>query len=194
LRISIAVLLVLCAASFANWTRELTPQYKHEQEEVVVLNNAKLGLWCIYPSEARWKSDSEAPPTASVATLTTVGGILATIQLNEVDEAADYMIFNHYMIGPDGELQKLKRRVNFLPNDTATTEEYAIRNGKAFKQGRVVRSLTTGKEIANQQHDWLSKLPVITRVRDFPFASLLNIKHEKLVEKGKICTESSENH
>ena len=38
-----------------------------------------------------------------------------------------------------------------------------------------------------KEKDWLPDVPIITRVRGFPFAALILEKHPELSSSGKVC-------
>jgi hypothetical protein len=52
------------------------------------------------------------------------------------------------------------------------------------------RKLSTKEALPEKEKDWLPKIPIITRVRDFPFASLILEKHPERSSSGKICVPS----
>jgi hypothetical protein len=63
-----------------------------------------------------------------------------------------------------------------------------VLDGKAKKQASDGRRLSTKEALpAQKEKVWLPDVPIVTRVRDFPFASFILEKHPELSSSGKVC-------
>jgi hypothetical protein len=80
-----------------------------------------------------------------------------------------------------------KRIINVLPGDGSENETYLILDGKAKKQASDSRRLSTKEVLPDKEKDWLPNVPIVARLRDFPFASLILEKHSELSSSGRVC-------
>jgi hypothetical protein len=155
-------------------------------KRIFLLEDAEHRRWCAYSSESVWKSQVTSLSATLVSTLELEDDHLAAVSVTEEDEAGDWIVYDHYSLDSKGELQNLKRTINVAASDTSEDETYLIRNGKAKKQGRVTRKLSTG-EISPPKKEWLPDVPMVTHIQDFPFADLAREKLPEVQSKGSVC-------
>jgi hypothetical protein len=185
-KLVVALLIVLPAA-----TGNLQRPPQTEQIKLFILHDVKQRQWCIYASESQWKSDVNSSGAPTVASLEFEAGHLNAVDLTHQDEAGDWIVYDQYELGRTGELQQDQREIRILPGDRLVKEVYLIRDGIAHKQNSNTQSLSTGQKLTNVE-DWLPDVPVISRLKDFPFAPLIGVDRSRILAKGKICDASKE--
>ena len=147
--------------------------------------------WCIYASESQWKLDVNSLGATTVASLKFATGHLQAVDLTHQDEAGDWIVYDHYELGQTGDLRRDQREIRILPGDRLVEEIYLIRDGVVDKQNSSTKSLSTGQKLTNGE-DWLPDVPVVSRLKDFPFAPLLDVDRSRILAKGKICSLAKE--
>jgi hypothetical protein len=154
-----------------------------------LLEDAEHHQWCAYGNESEWTSEVKSLTALMVATLEYSGDQVSKIAVTEEDEAGDWIVYDHYLIGDKGEIRELKRTINILPGDRSEEETYLVLDGKAKKQSSNSRKLSTKEVLPAQQEqkDWLPNVPIIPRLQDFPFAALISGKHLEPASSGKVC-------
>jgi hypothetical protein len=152
-----------------------------------LLSDSGRNEWCIFANEQLWRSQVESTGASLVATMDILDGHLKAIDLTTEDEAGDWMVFDHYTIAVNGDLQDVRRKSNILPGDRSVVETYSIAEGKAKLLSRTTTSLSTGKKLTNPE-DWLPEVPITTRINDFPFAPLAKVTYAEILSKRRICT------
>lgn len=156
-------------------------------KRLFLLEDAEHHQWCAYGSESEWASEVKSLTARVVATLEYSGDHVSKISVTEEDEAGDWTVYDHYVIDEKGQIRELKRTINILPGDRSEDETYLVLDGKAKKQASDSRRLSTKEALPEKEKDWLPNVPIVTRVRDFPFASFILEKHPELSSTGKVC-------
>jgi hypothetical protein len=153
-----------------------------------LLEDTEHHQWCAYGSESEWTSEVKSLTAMVVGTLEYSGDHVSKIAVTEEDEAGDWTVYDHYVIDDKGQISELKRTINILPGDRSEDETYVMLDGKPKKQVSNSRRLSTKEPLHGQKEKvWLPEVPIITRVQDFPFASLILEKHPQLASSGKVC-------
>jgi hypothetical protein len=157
-------------------------------KRLFLLEDAEHHQWCAYGSESEWTTEVKSLTALVVATLEYTGDHVSKIAVTEEDEAGDWTVYDHYLIDEKGQIRELKRTINILPGDRSEDETYLVLDGKAKKQASDSRRLSTKEALPGQKEKvWLPEVPIITRVQDFPFVSLILEKHPELSSSGKVC-------
>lgn len=151
------------------------------------LDDADHSTWCVYANESSWKDAVEKTGADNVATAEIADFKAITIQFTQSDETGDWMVFDEYTVGRDDSMVGLSRRINVLPADRTIEEKYALQNGALVKMSTATRSLTTSKILQNGG-PWSPDLPVLKRVQDFPFATLIHYSPTQIAASGQVCS------
>jgi hypothetical protein len=154
-------------------------------EKLFLLEDAAQQQWCIYRNEAEWKGDVEQQDAMVVATVEHTSGRVAAVNVTEQDETGDWIVYDNYVIGADGQLQSLNRTVNILPGERREQLVFQLRAGRASQQSRTTARLGTDKPLPNAE-TWLPDVPVVTTTEAFPFASLIGAERLKTLPP-KLC-------
>lgn len=160
----------------------------HRSSQSFLLEDAKQERWCAYGNKSLWTSDVQSFAASVVATVEYSGDHLSKISVTEEDEAGDWIVYDHYAVGEKGNILGLNRIINILPGDRSEEETYIVVNGKAKKQSSISRKLSTKEVLTVQKEkDWLPDVPIVTRLSDFPFASLIIGKRVRVSLSEKKC-------
>jgi len=94
------------------------------------------------------------------------------IEVTTEAESGDWIVYDRYRVGADGEPSSLTREVHIAQGDIRIREEYALANGTATRtlQVRVGRD---GKVMPGRLPHDLPQLPIARTLKNFPFEALL---------------------
>jgi len=152
-------------------------------KRLFLVEDAEHHRWCAYRSESEWTSEVKSLTAMIVGMLEYSGD-----HVTEEDEAGDWTVYDHYVIDDKGQISGLKRTINILPGDRSEDETYVMLDGKPKKQASNSRRLSTKEALPGQKEKvWLPDVPIITRVQDFPFVSLILQKHPEFSSNSKVC-------
>ncbi|PYS36201.1 MAG: hypothetical protein DMG14_25205 [Acidobacteria bacterium] len=148
--------------------------------------------WCGYSNEAQWKSEiSLSEIDTPIAQVDYANDRVTAVYATQRDQAGDWAVYDTYSLDKSGNLQGLKRVINFLPGRLNEEEMWLIEKGKATKQRSTHRNVVTLEPIPltdTELRDMsLPEVTIVTRVQDFPFWSLMRDKRAEILSKGKVC-------
>jgi hypothetical protein len=113
--------------------------------KVFLLEDAGKNQWCSYLSESTWKAKVQEVGAMTVGTLIYSNDHMAQIEVTETDESGDWTVYDHYFFDDHGQLVKLTRLLNVLPDDRSVSQTFSISNGRATKTATSEKQLSTGK-------------------------------------------------
>jgi hypothetical protein len=180
----------LAIALSIGWLAQCESSSQQANEKLFLLEDAPQQQWCIYRNEAEWRTDAELRQAMVVATVEHVSGRVAGVNVTEEDETGDWIVYDNYAIGPDGQPQSLKRTVNILPGERTEQLMFQLRAGKASEQSRATRQLGTDKPLLNAE-TWLPNVPIVTNIGSLPFARLIGAERLKTLP-SKLCAAAKE--
>jgi hypothetical protein len=145
--------------------------------DIFFFKDAAHGQWCAFKSESEWRAEMGLIPPKIVGGIEYKDNRVSVVHVSEVDETADWRVYDSYTVTKDGKLDSLKRQIT-IPSESVNDEEvWVIRNGRATKQGGKTNTDSRGV---------LLNIPVVTSVQSFPFWPLSG-KLQEIREKGKVC-------
>lgn len=156
-------------------------------KQLFLLQDSVHQQWYAYRTETAWASEVKSLTSPVVASIEYTDGRVSKVSLTEEDEAADWIVYDAYVLNKKGAVDTLSRTLNILADDRRVEVTYAIKDGIAKEQAKTSRRLST-KEILLSQKDWLPDIPVVTRVQDFPFFPILGDKHPETWPRGRKCS------
>ena len=155
---------------------------------IPLLDDTEHHQWCAYRSESDWTAEVRSLNALSVGTLEYTGDHISKIDVTAEDESGDWIVYDHYALDSGGKIRELSRTINILPGDRSENETYIIRDEKARKQSSSTERLSTKEVLPSQQDQetWLPNVPVVTRLKDFPFSDLIS-KKSLDTSSSKVC-------
>lgn len=178
---------VLASAALVGALLALQPASVLAQDgirEVHFLRDTRSHQWCAYAKLSTWHAAVQGANSAVVGTLKYSKGRLSQVDVTEVGESGDWMVYDHYVLDSRGRIRKLSRLTNVLPGDRSVFETFSIGGGKAEKVSEVQKRLSTGRVIAFPTSIWLPEVPVVTSTNLFAFSDLLNVPTLRTSEKA----------
>ena len=148
------------------------------------LENSDAHQWCRYGDESVWKADVDLARAIRVGGLMYSKGKLTEIAFTQTAESGDWTAFDRYLIGQDGQPEKLERSISVLPGDRKIRSVYSFNDGKPMRLSISIETLSTGKPAAIGV-SYVPPIPIVGRVRNFPFWRLIDAEFPKQI--GKIC-------
>lgn len=167
------------------WTGGASSQPSSE-DKIQLLENPQNHEWCAYRDESEWMSDVDSLTARNLGRLVYSGGRLKEIFVTQQHETEDWSVEDRYFVGPQGALERLSRIIEILPGDRRVKEIYLIRGGKALRQTREVRSLSTDKP-ASLGDASLPQVAVKTNALELPFAAFVVANRFSGLSAGKVC-------
>jgi len=176
-RIRACLVLVLSMGSLV----QCASSSQSANERLYLLEAASGGQqWCIYRNEIEWDKDVQRQHAMVVATVEYVSGRLVAVHVTEQAETGDWIVYDNYTVGSDGQPQSLHRTVNTLPGERREERVFKIHRGRATERSRATRGLDTDTPLLGGE-TWLPDVPVVTNIQAFPFAALIAPEHLKIL-------------
>jgi hypothetical protein len=148
------------------------------REQIFFLKDKAHHQWCGYKSESEWPRQMVPIPPLIVGGAEYENNRLSLVHVSEVDETADWRVYDDYVVNKNGDLESLKREISIIPGHVNEEEIWIIKNGVAIQQG---------PKTDPNSRPVLLNVPVITKLRSFPFWPLLRDKRQEVLSKGQAC-------
>jgi hypothetical protein len=182
---------ILNSVSFAILAATLLSS-AHAAERVFVLEIANRGLVCGYTSEHEWAQVPKEKDVEFTAMVDSADGVVAAVLVQRYTE--DTTTYDEYAVSKDGNIRRLKRILDVIPERVSREQIWDIRGGQAFKVSELWMEFKTHKPRGpDKDLDDLVETPIIVRISDFPFNLLITDKHPERWTGGVRCVPGSMN-
>ena len=156
-------------------------------EEIFFLHDADEHQWCGYANKDNWTSHFQREDVDVMGSLMYSNRRITQINMRQISASGDWALDDEYTLNPSQNLQQLKRDLGYFSENERVLESFRIRDGKAVLISRSASNLTTHKPSSSSRPiDAFGSWPIITKVTDFPFQSLLQAIGE-VRSKGSYC-------
>jgi hypothetical protein len=155
-------------------------------KRIFLLEDDKDGKWCGYSNEAAWKADAESSNIYVQAVVEYKGDRVSAVYITETDESGDWARFDHYSLSRGGQIVRLDRLLNVIPERVRQHQIFNFKNGKPIQESSTNTDPETGKPVDPSQH-WVPEFPITANVDAFPFWGLLGSKRSEILSRGKAC-------
>jgi hypothetical protein len=136
-----------------------------------LLEDSTAQKWCLFSSQALWKSKIQSLSATTVATVEYTHKDLSSIDVTEEGESGDWIVYDNYSVS-SGKLVRLRRKCNVLPENVSVEQVFRIENGRGVIEKTAIRDLKTKRPIKNHDID-LPDVPIIVDLQKFPFSALI---------------------
>jgi hypothetical protein len=163
------------------------------ENRIFVLERPESGLLCGFVSEHQWAQfPREKNDVDIVAVASRVDGVVSSILVERFTE--DTATYDEYSIDRKGNINRLKRTFDVVPDRVTREQIWSIRDGKAVKTSESWMEFKTHRPIApHKEIEDFGTSPIILRMADFPFYSLIIDRHPERWPSGNLCIPGSMN-
>ena len=166
--------------------------FAYAAQPIFIMEVAQGGMLCAYTGEDQWAQAPKARDPQFIAITKSVRGLLVELLVERDTE--DTTTYDRYAVGKDGDIRQLKRILDVVPERVRREQVWNIRGGRASKILELWMEFKTHKPRGPDQDlsDFVEN-PIIVRMSDFPFYSLITDKHPERWPGGKRCAAGDMN-
>jgi hypothetical protein len=159
-------------------------------QRIFILEVAEGGRLCGYSSEDEWGQAPKPQDPQVIAIANSVEGVLTAVLVKlDTEDTTNY---DEYAMNKDGSVRQLKRTLDDVPQRVRTEQVWDIRAGRAKKTSESWMDFKTLRPLSRDKRlDYRDELPVIVRLTDFPFYSLITDKSPERWVGGKRCVRGN---
>jgi hypothetical protein len=162
------------------------------ENRIFILEKSQPGLLCGYTRESEWAGVPKDKEVEFLAVVRSTDGTVSSILVERFTE--DTNTYDEYTIDKGTNVSKLKRTLDVLPDRVTREQIWQIRDGRVAKVSDSWTQFKTGHPVAPDQYlETLGQNPIMLRVADFPFYTLIADKHLERWPGGNHCMPGSMN-
>jgi hypothetical protein len=161
------------------------------ENRIFVLERPESGQLCGFINERQWAQfPRERNDIDVVAVVSLADGVVASILVERYSE--DTATYDEYSVDRKGNIDRLKRTFDVVPDRITREQIWSIRDGKAVKTSESWMEFKTHRPIApHKEIEDFGTSPIIFRVMDFPFYPLIIDGHPDRWPSGSYCIPGS---
>lgn len=184
------ILLRMCSVSLAVLFAANVSDANVAQQKVFILEKAGQGVLCGYTSEQDWAEVPRERDVEFTAIVESADGVVTSVFVQRFTE--DTATYDEYAVAKDGNILRLKRILDVVPERVTREQIWDIRGGRATKLSESWMEFKTHKPRGpDKDLDDLVENPIIVRVGDFPFSLLIADKHPERWPGGTRCVRGN---
>lgn len=158
-------------------------------QKVFVLEDGGRGV-CGYTSETKWAQVPKEKDIEFTAVIDKADGVVKSVLVQRYSE--DTATYDEYDVDKDGIIRRLKRTVDVIPDRLTREQIWDIRGGKPVKVADTWWELRSRKpHAADKELEDIGQTPVIVRLTDFPFYSVMTDQNAGRWPGGVRCVGGS---
>lgn len=128
--------------------------------------------WCSYLDESEQQAEVARANALDVAVVHFTAHGMDRIAVTEETESGDWIVYDQYSIGADGQPVALLREVR-IAEGGRVRQSFRIKAGRAVLVRHIEVNPRTGKETKGPLKKWLPDIPVATTLSSLDFQPLL---------------------
>ncbi len=168
------------------------PASANAENRIFILEKSQPGLLCGYTRESEWAKVPKDKEVEFLAIVRSMDGTVSSILVERFTE--DTITYDEYTIDEGGDVSKLKRTLDVLPDRVTRVQTWEIREGRATKVSDSWMQFKTGRRVTPDPYlQTLGQNPIMLRLTDFPFFALIADKHPERWPGGSYCIPGSMN-
>lgn len=160
-----------------------------------ILNDIRREQWCAYKDESRWRDTAVTLGARHNAEVDFVNRTPQTVVITLNADSGDWAVEDTYSLTPSESPRRLRRRILHEAGGFIEESVFAIENDRARLERRETKSAYSGQLMQSQresQYYFFPDFAIITRMRDFPFHSILTGEHPEVWTEDRVCVKSNE--
>ena len=175
------------------------------QRSLFLYLDGQTQQWCVYHSEDAFTAAREKVEEYQAAVIQYEGERPVSVGVTEWNESGDWAVYDDYSLTDMGELSELTRYYDQHMGGFTEKTIYGIVAGESQVKTQAFLDLETQEPLAGnpgarvetivtdgKAERWLDYfpihiIPVVTRVTDFPFKSILRGEHPEVWEREPVC-------
>lgn len=162
------------------------------EQRTFILEKADRGLLCAYTSEREWAQVPKDKDIEFTARVDSGDGVVTAVLVERFTE--DTTMYDEYTVARDGNVLRLKRTLDVIPERVTREQVWNIRGGWPVKVSESWMESRTHKPRGPDEDlgDRVAN-PIMVRISDFPFYSLMTDKHPARWPGGTRCVSGDMN-
>jgi len=143
------------------------------------------GTWCAFKRREEWVLYADSNHSYVVSTVVTKAAHITAVDVTTTDETGDWAVFDHYVLGLNGRVERIDRRVN-TADRKIVKQVFVARHGRLEALSRAYFDFDSGRRSSDTTAE-LPDIPLHSALADFAFAEAFGLVDTNRPDRSRTC-------